>query len=152
MPKEAWCLTSNYSQWELGIWHLNQHNEILLCLYCRSLYLHNWIQCTQRYFVICSFIFRAFFLYTLCCKKKGNHWTATTPVRWENLKGRNWVHQGMPLPKDGQAANNGTDSKPNILHSLGSSTGSKHFMRGGSSQTAVWLTKLLTKMLLFSNA
>lgn len=55
-------------------------------------------------------------VYSLCCKKKGNNWIATSPVGQENLEGRNWVSQGMTLPIEGQAANNGTESKPNILH------------------------------------
>lgn len=47
------------SPWELGIWLFAQDNEILLCLYCRSLYLHNWIKLPDTSFII-SIIFRAF--------------------------------------------------------------------------------------------
>lgn len=60
-------------------------------------------------------------VYILSCKKKGNNWIATSPVGQENLEdsypsGRNWFTQGMSLPIEGHTANNGTESKPNILH------------------------------------
>lgn len=58
-PRKPGASPQVISQWELGIWLLAQYNEILLCLYCRSLYLHNWIQFPDTSFII-SIIFRAF--------------------------------------------------------------------------------------------
>lgn len=105
-------------QWELGIWLLIQYNEILLCLYSRPLYLHNYIQSKDSSFVIGSFIFRIFICILFVLQKERN-WIATNSVGQDHLEGgavgRNQV-QGVSLLHENQAANSWAESKTNTLH------------------------------------